>query len=70
MPFDGLEAYYSSFDKATNDHWYKIAQDKGWLGTGGSDFHGMIKPDLKMGASLCPEKDLQALREFYHANIS
>lgn len=51
MNFDGIECYYSRFDKAHNDKFLKIAKSKNWLVTGGSDFHGTIKPGVNLGCS-------------------
>jgi len=56
MNFDGLEAYYSRFTEQVNSKWVKIAQEKNWLATGGSDFHGTVKPEVKLGVSTAPEE--------------
>ena len=53
--FDGLEAYYSRFPEIANKKWAKIAEDRGLLATGGSDFHGTMKPEVKLGSQLTPE---------------
>jgi 3',5'-nucleoside bisphosphate phosphatase len=46
LSFDGLECYYSRlFIKS----WVEIAQERGWLMSGGSDFHGSIKPETELG---------------------
>jgi predicted metal-dependent phosphoesterase TrpH len=46
LPFDGLECYYSRLFKKS---WVEIAQEKGWIMSGGSDFHGSIKPETELG---------------------
>ena len=51
MPFDGLEAYYGKMVLHKEKRWVRIAKKKGWLITGGSDFHGAIKPFLNLGCS-------------------
>lgn len=54
MPFDGIEAYYSSMPCYQHQRWIKIAKKKHWLITGGSDFHGAIKPAISLGCSWVP----------------
>lgn len=51
MNFDGIECYYAKFNKEQNARWIQIAQNKNWLITGGSDFHGNVKPTIPLGAS-------------------
>lgn len=51
MPFDGIEAYYALFSEKSNRKWIEIAEQKGWLITGGSDFHGNLKPNILLGSS-------------------
>jgi predicted metal-dependent phosphoesterase TrpH len=51
MPFDGIEGYYARFPASAHERWLKIGARKGWLITGGSDFHGSIKPNLPLGSS-------------------
>ena len=50
LPFDGLEAC-SSYHTAPQAAAYQAkAQEMHWLVTGGSDFHGRSKPDIRVGA--------------------
>lgn len=49
--FDGIECYYAKFSLEQNKRWLEIAEKKQWLITGGSDFHGSIKPTIPLGAS-------------------
>lgn len=49
MPFDGVECYYGFCTLEQNAQWLAEANKKNWLVTGGSDFHGEIKPDLPLG---------------------
>jgi hypothetical protein len=55
MDFDGLECYYAKFPEADHKRWVKMAQRKGLLITGGSDFHGSIKPNNPLGCSFVDE---------------
>jgi len=61
MPFDGMECYYANFSLAQNKRWLKIATKKNWLITGGSDFHGEIKPQISLGASFTPQDEFNKL---------
>lgn len=61
MPFDGIECFYGNFPASANARWVKIAQAKKWLMTGGSDFHGDVKPFLKLGSSGIDEENLLKL---------
>jgi predicted metal-dependent phosphoesterase TrpH len=66
MPFDGIEVHYSLFPKKKNERWAAIAREKKWLATGGSDFHGSIKPEVQLGCSLAPHECFEELlRHFY-----
>lgn len=49
--FDGIECFYAKFSPEQNKRWLEIAAKKNWLITGGSDFHGSIKPTIPLGAS-------------------
>ncbi len=63
MPFDGIECFYSRFDKSRNQRWIRIAEKKGWLMTGGSDFHGMVKPGVELGCSWVGIETFQQLKD-------
>lgn len=51
LPFDGLEAYYAKFPIWEQLKWVEKANEKGWLITGGSDFHGERKSYITLGCS-------------------
>ncbi|MCH9626982.1 MAG: 5'-3' exoribonuclease [Chlamydiales bacterium] len=51
MPFDGVEGYYARFAPHQERKWIQIAQEKGWLVSGGSDYHGRNKPFNLLGSS-------------------
>jgi len=56
MPFDGIECHYAKLPKDQEKKWIKIAKEKQWLISGGSDFHGTIKPHIPLGASWTDEE--------------
>ena len=61
MDFDGIECYYSLFHGAHEEKWLNVAEEKGWLVSGGSDFHGSIKPHIQLGASWVDEGRVRAI---------
>lgn len=63
MNFDGIECYYGNFHPKDHKRWLKISEKKGWLVTGGSDFHGDIKPHISLGCSWVEEKFFQAIKQ-------
>ena len=63
LPFDGIECYYSRATESTNAKWVRIAEEKNWLKTGGSDFHGSIKPNILLGCSVAPKETAVILLE-------
>lgn len=63
MKFDGIECYYGKYTLDKNQRWLKIAKKKGWLITGGSDFHGDMKPQLDLGCSWVDQPTFQAIKE-------
>lgn len=69
MNFDGLEAYYGTFNREENERWVNIARKKGWLMSGGSDFHGDIKPNVSLGSSWVSQEHFDLLKQLYLKNI-
>jgi predicted metal-dependent phosphoesterase TrpH len=69
LPFDGLEAYYARFPTSENAKWIKMAETKKWMISGGSDFHGEVKPDTPLGASWVGE-EIFMLLETHQKNSS
>lgn len=61
MNFDGIECYYGLFHGGQEKKWLRIAEEKGWLVSGGSDFHGEIKPRIQLGCSWVEEERVQAI---------
>lgn len=46
---DGVEVYYSTHAARQTREYLSLAQQLGLLITGGSDFHGVTKPDIEVG---------------------
>jgi 3',5'-nucleoside bisphosphate phosphatase len=51
IPFDGIEGYYSKCSSDQEGRWIGYAKKKGLLISGGSDFHGAVKPGIPLGCS-------------------
>lgn len=68
----GMECYYSTYDNGQTSELRSIAYNKNLLVSGGSDFHGAIKPDISIGTGWgnlrVPEKLLDNIVE-YRKNI-
>ena len=60
-PFDGLEAHYANFSQGQAEEWAALAKKAGFFATGGSDFHGDVKPNGFLGSSLAPVETLNLL---------
>ncbi|MBQ8895113.1 MAG: PHP domain-containing protein [Clostridia bacterium] len=46
---DGIECYYTSFTKEQTAYLIDLCQKNGLLISGGSDFHGALRPETQMG---------------------
>ncbi len=68
MPFDGIEGHYARFPATENTRWINIGKSKDWIITGGSDFHGAIKPQLPLGSSWVDEATFQILYQHFQRN--
>lgn len=68
MNFDGLEGYYANISAEQNNQWVKTAKKKNWIITGGSDFHGDIKPSINLGASWTNEETFKILQQRFVQN--
>lgn len=55
LNFDGIETHYAKLLPQEEKRWLKIASEKNWIPTGGSDFHGTVKPYLTLGCSWVSE---------------
>jgi len=60
MPFDGIECYYGRYYRHEKK-WLKLAREKGWLVSGGSDFHGSVKPHIQLGCSWTPKEHVERI---------
>lgn len=73
LGLSGLECYYSTYDDGQIQELRSIALAKNLLVSGGSDFHGVVKPDISIGTgrgNLCiPEKLLTAICEYRAQNM-
>lgn len=54
-PFDGIECYYAKFSSEQENRWVQVAKERGWLISGGSDFHGSSKDYIQLGCSWVDE---------------
>ena len=61
LPFDGIECFYSRFSHQDAKPWLKIAKEKNWLVSGGSDFHGSIKPEIKLASSYIGKEEFEKI---------
>lgn len=68
LEFDGIEGYYGRFQPAQNERWVEIGLKRGWIITGGSDFHGEIKPNLPLGSSWVNEQTFTILQNHFENN--
>jgi 3',5'-nucleoside bisphosphate phosphatase len=64
LPFDGLEGYYNRLSHHEEKKWIDIAEKKEWVVTGGSDFHGKIKPHVSLGCSWVTKEVFIKLQNF------
>ena len=46
---DGIECYYTTFTQEQHERVLNICKEKNLFVSGGSDFHGSIKPDVDIG---------------------
>lgn len=63
LDFDGIEVHYAKFPADAEKPWADIAEGKKWIKTGGSDFHGSVKPENPLGCSWVNEQTFQQLYE-------
>ncbi len=49
LGLDGMEVYYSEHDREHTELYLEICRDMGLLISGGSDFHGSVKPHIELG---------------------
>lgn len=68
MPFDGIECYYAFFQKEREAPFLRVARKKGWIVTGGSDYHGLAKAHISLGSSWVGKESFYVLYEHYLRN--
>jgi hypothetical protein len=66
MPFDGIECYYGSFALERVAPWLQMAKERGWIATGGSDYHGAIRHFSMIGSSWVNEEVFRKLCRRYN----
>lgn len=49
MGLRGIEAFYPSHSEKVTRHYCRLADSHGLVVTGGTDFHGKVTPDIRMG---------------------
>ncbi|RJO65300.1 MAG: PHP domain-containing protein [Candidatus Omnitrophota bacterium] len=59
----GIEALYSEYSEETVHFYLQIAQKLNLLVTGGSDFHGDAKPEVKLGSVKIPYTLVEDLKK-------
>jgi predicted metal-dependent phosphoesterase TrpH len=68
----GVEAYYVDNTEKDTAHLLRLAAKHGLIATGGSDFHGSFKPDIKLGTGRgqlkIPYEVLEQLKEALRHN--
>lgn len=67
MPFDGLECYYAHFSIEQVKKWIDLARQKGWFVSGGSDYHGDLKPYNALGSSWVDKERFELLYDRFLA---
>ncbi len=65
----GLEIYHSEHPPELQAHYRQLAEELGLLPTGGSDFHGAVKPHVQLGTGMMgnirvPLEFLLRMRQF------
>lgn len=56
LPLDGLEGYYGNLHPFKEKPWVDLAKERGWIVTGGSDYHGSTRPNINLGSSWVSEE--------------
>ncbi len=70
LPFDGIEAYYARLYPSLEARWVKEAQKREWIITGGSDYHGAVKPHNSLGSSWVGKETFDKLYAHQKAIVS
>ena len=62
--FDGIECYYAKFPQEQEKRWIQTAKERGWLISGGSDFHGSAKEYIQLGCSWVDEESFHKIFQY------
>ncbi|MDD5408565.1 MAG: PHP domain-containing protein [Candidatus Omnitrophica bacterium] len=60
---EGIEVYYPEHSQSMVNFYLDLAKKLNLLVTGGSDFHGSVKPEIKLGAIKIPIELVEKLRQ-------
>ena len=65
----GLEVYHSEHSPQMQAYYRRLAEELDLIPTGGSDFHGSVKPDTELGSGIndnirVPRSFLDRLEQF------
>jgi 3',5'-nucleoside bisphosphate phosphatase len=63
--FDGIEGYYGRCHPDREKEWVEIGEERGWIITGGSDYHGTVKPKIPLGCSWVGDTVFNLLYQHY-----
>jgi len=69
LPLDGIEVYYARMSPSQELPWLQIAKERNWIATGGSDYHGTIKPFNQLGSSWVDEKTFGLLHAHFKKSL-
>lgn len=64
----GLEIYYPEHSQSMVNFYLDLAKKYNLLATGGSDYHGVAKPDISIGAIKIPYELVEKLKEAQRKN--
>ena len=64
---NALEVFHSDHGPAETGRYRELAEEYGFAITGGSDFHGAVKPGVELGCAEVPRSVLDQLRERFPA---
>ena len=59
----GLEAYYPEHSQGTTNFYLELAKKNNLIVTGGSDCHGLAKPEVRIGSMKIPYELVEKLKE-------
>ena len=63
LGLDGLEVYYPEHNSHTTAFYLNLARKHNLLITGGSDYHGLAKPQVKIGSARIPYNLVENLKQ-------